>query len=76
MAPLDVLVRMGWLEPVRVDEWRQGRLPALERGVQVNLHKLSTAMAILPAGPATAVWCPARLTMRPAPGTAGACGSR
>ena len=47
VAPLDVLVRLGWLEPVRVDEWRQGRLPALERGVQVNLHKLSTAMGVL-----------------------------
>ncbi len=47
VAPLDVLVTMRWLEPVRVDEWRQGRLPALERGVQVNPHKLTTAMAIL-----------------------------
>ena len=46
VAPIDVLVRMRWLEPVRVDEWRQGRLPALDRGVQVNLHKLSTAMAV------------------------------
>jgi hypothetical protein len=47
VAPLDVLVQMGWLAPVRVDEWRQGRLPALEGGVQVNLQKLSTAMGIL-----------------------------
>jgi hypothetical protein len=47
VAPIDVLIRMGWLEPVRVDEWRQGRLPTLERVVQVNLHKLSTAMATL-----------------------------
>lgn len=47
VAPVGVLVRMGWLPPVRVDEWRQGRLPALERGVQVNLHKLTTAMRIL-----------------------------
>jgi hypothetical protein len=46
VAPLDVLVRMRWLEPVHVDEWRQGRLPALERAMQVNLHKLSAAMAV------------------------------
>jgi hypothetical protein len=46
VAPVDLLVRMRWLEPVRVDEWRQGRLPALERGVQVNLQKLSTAMGV------------------------------
>lgn len=44
VAPLDVLMRMRWLEPSSVDQWRQGRLPALERAVQVNLHKLSTAM--------------------------------
>lgn len=47
VAPVDVLVRMGWLPPVRVDEWRQGRLPALERGVQANLHKFTSAMRIL-----------------------------
>lgn len=47
VAPVDVLVRMRWLEPVRVDEWRQGRLRAPELGVQANLHKLSTAMSIL-----------------------------
>jgi hypothetical protein len=44
VAPIDVLARMRWLEPVRVEEWRQGRIPALERVVQVNLHKLSKAM--------------------------------
>ncbi len=46
-APIDVLVGLGWLAPVRVDEWRQGRLPALERGVQVKLSKISDAMADL-----------------------------
>ena len=30
-APIDVLVGLGWLAPVRIDEWRQGRLPVLER---------------------------------------------
>jgi hypothetical protein len=44
-APIDVLVGLGWLAPVRVDEWRQGRLPALERVVQANLPKVSDAMA-------------------------------
>jgi hypothetical protein len=44
-APIDVLVGLGWLAPVRVDEWRQGRLPVLERGVQANLSKISDAMA-------------------------------
>jgi hypothetical protein len=44
-APIDVLVGLGWLAPVRVDEWRQGRLRVLERGVQANLSKISDAMA-------------------------------
>jgi hypothetical protein len=44
-APIDVLMGLGWLAPARVDEWRQGRLPALERGVQASLPKISEAMA-------------------------------
>jgi hypothetical protein len=47
VAPIDVLVGLGWLAPARVDEWRQGRLPALEGGVQANLSKISDAMADL-----------------------------
>jgi hypothetical protein len=46
-APIDVLMGLGWLAPARVDEWRQGRLPALEGGVQANLSKISDAMADL-----------------------------
>jgi hypothetical protein len=30
VAPIDVLVGLGWLAPAPVDEWRQGRLPARE----------------------------------------------
>jgi hypothetical protein len=44
VAPIDVLVGLGWLAPVRVNEWRQGRLPALEDGVQANPAKISEAM--------------------------------
>jgi hypothetical protein len=46
-APVDVLVGMGWLAPVRVREWRQGRVPNLERTVQANLSKVSEAMHLL-----------------------------
>ena len=45
VAPIDVLMGLGWLASARVDEWRQGRLPALEGGVQANLSKVSDAMA-------------------------------
>ncbi len=46
VSPIDVLIGVGWLTPQAVDQWRQGRAEDLERVVQVNLHKLSAAMAI------------------------------
>ena len=46
VSPTDVLVGIGWLSPSTVAAWRQGRLPYLERGVTVNLHKTSTAMHV------------------------------
>lgn len=44
VSPIDVLIGVGWLVPSEVDRWRQGRIPCLEAAVQVNLHKLTTAM--------------------------------
>jgi hypothetical protein len=44
VAPIDVLVGMGWLQPVHRDHWRQGRRPHLEGAVQANLGKVSAAM--------------------------------
>src|SRR5438477_6431704 len=44
VAAIDVLVGVGWLEPRRVDEWRQGRVEYLERVTVANLGKISTAM--------------------------------
>lgn len=44
VTAIDVLVGVGWLEPRRVDEWRQGRVPYLEAAVIANLGKISTAM--------------------------------
>ena len=46
VSPIDVLIGVGWLTPQAVDLWRQGRAEDLERLAQVNLHKLSAAMAI------------------------------
>lgn len=48
VAAVDVLVGMGWLQPVHRDQWRQGRVPYLERVVQAGLGKISTAMRALP----------------------------
>ena len=46
VSPIDVLIGVGWLTPQAVDQWRQGRADDLERVAQVNLRKLSAAMAI------------------------------
>ena len=37
VTSIDVLVGLGWLEPRRVDEWRQGRIPYLEAVVIASL---------------------------------------
>ena len=47
VRPVDVLLGLGWLAPSHLNEWRQGRVPYLERVVQASLGKVSTAMAEL-----------------------------
>ena len=44
VTAIDVMVGVGWLEPRRVDEWRQGRVDYLERVTVANLGKISSAM--------------------------------
>jgi len=44
VTAIDVLVGAGWLEPRRVEEWRQGRVDYLERVTVANLAKISNAM--------------------------------
>lgn len=48
VAPIDVLIGIGWLAPVHVDIWRQGRAADLETLAQANLSKLSEAVGLLP----------------------------
>ena len=43
VTAIDVLVGVGWLQPAKVDEWRQGRVDYLERVVMASLGKISTA---------------------------------
>jgi hypothetical protein len=47
VAPIDVLLGIGWLAPSSVKEWRQGRLDCLERKVQAKLSRISEAMHLL-----------------------------
>jgi hypothetical protein len=46
VSAIDVLCGMGLLAPVRVDDWRRGRIDFLERVIQGNLHRISSSMAI------------------------------
>src|SRR5713226_6118017 len=46
VAPIDILTRLGWLPPSRLDEWRQGRVLTLEDALQVSPAKLSRAMEV------------------------------
>ncbi len=46
VTAIDVLVGLGWLATSAVERWRQGRVEDLERVTQVNLAKLSAAMAV------------------------------
>src|SRR6266852_6610496 len=44
VAPVDVLVGIGWLDGGTVKRWRQGQIDYLERVVQTNLSRISEAM--------------------------------
>jgi hypothetical protein len=46
-GPIDVLVGMGLLSPERVEDWRRGRVPHLERVIHCNLTRLSRILRIL-----------------------------
>ncbi len=46
-APIDVLVCVGLLVPVRFDDWRRGKLPFLEQVIDGNLTCLSRLQRIV-----------------------------
>ena len=47
VAPVDVLVQMGLLESKRLEDWRRGRVPYLEKVIDGNLTRLSRLLRIL-----------------------------
>jgi hypothetical protein len=47
VAPVDVLIRMGLLDPKRLEDWRLGRVPYLEKVIDCNLTRLSRLLRIL-----------------------------
>lgn len=46
VAPVDVLVGIGWLDFGALKRWRQGQIDCLERAVQVGLPRISEAMKL------------------------------
>lgn len=46
ISAIDALLATGWLHPEKVEDWRRGRVPYLERMVVASLPKISTAMRI------------------------------
>jgi len=44
VSAIDILVGMGLLQPIHVQEWRKGKISYLERAVQGGLNKISFAM--------------------------------
>jgi len=47
VSPIEVFVEMGLLRVESVAEWRAGRLPFLERGIQCNLSRSSRILRLL-----------------------------
>jgi hypothetical protein len=47
VTPVDVLVGMDLLAPERLEDWRRGRVPYLEKVIDCNLTRLSRLLRIL-----------------------------
>ncbi|GLZ05131.1 hypothetical protein Acsp03_25970 [Actinomadura sp. NBRC 104412] len=47
VSAIEVFQRLGWLPPLRVTEWRQGRLDPLEAALTVRSDKIDTALRAL-----------------------------
>lgn len=46
VTAIDALLATGWLQPEKVEDWRRGRVPYLERVTIASLPKISTAMRV------------------------------
>jgi len=47
VSPIEVFLEMGLLNMTRIEEWRAGRLPFLERAIQCNLSAASRIVRLL-----------------------------
>ena len=44
VSSVDVLIGLGWLTDAHLDQWKRGRVDYLERVVNANLNKITSAM--------------------------------
>ena len=75
VTAIDALLATGWLRPEKVEDWRRGRVPYLERVTVASLPKISTACGYFGAGPRARACGPAKRFMSVGPGIVGDCGS-
>jgi hypothetical protein len=47
IAPVDLLIGLGYLTQKNYEAWRNGSIPFLERACSANLHRLSRVMKLL-----------------------------
>ncbi len=47
VAPVDVLIGLNLLAPERLEDWRRGRVPSLQKVINCNLTRLSRLLRIL-----------------------------
>lgn len=47
IAPLDVFIRLGWLDVKDYEDWRRRRVPYLEAVIQGSLSRMSFTMKLL-----------------------------
>jgi hypothetical protein len=47
VAPVDVLLRMELIDPDRIEAWRNGELPYLERGITTGLSRASRVLRLV-----------------------------
>ena len=47
VSPVDVLTRIGWLDPGAVERWRRGQIDCIESAVQPSLPRILDALTLL-----------------------------
>lgn len=44
VSVIDLFIEIGWLKPDKLNDWKLGKIPYLERIITANLSKISRAM--------------------------------